>query len=182
MWNCICDCGKTKILRGNTLLTKNTKSCGCLRIDTYKHPIFTTHGLSSGRIYEQWKGIKKRCYNSKGKQYKDYGGRGINVCDDWKNSFLLYFKWAMENGYSETLSIDRINNENDYCPENCKFSTSKEQNNNKRNNINITINGIIKTVPEWSEYSGVGKEAIYYRYYKGIIGQDLLKPVTKRRG
>ena len=109
----------------------NTKSCGCYQkrrtSETQK-----THGLNSTRLYKIWKEIKRRTLNPKHKQYKDYGGRGITICDEWKNDFMPFYNWALSNGYSDELSIDRIDNDGNYCPENCRWTTRTMQSRNQR--------------------------------------------------
>lgn len=127
---CKCDCGKETIVE-KSHLTKNidyTDSCGCSK---------GIHHKRNTRLYKIWVGIKKRCYNLKNEDYKNYGGRGIKVCEEWKNDFISFYNWSMVNGYQDNLSIDRIDNNGNYEPYNCKWSTRLEQNNNKRNNILI---------------------------------------------
>ena len=110
-----------------------TKSCGCYqkRRTSESHK---THGLGSTRLYPIWASIKKRTLNLKTVDYINYGGRGISICDEWKNDFMSFYNWAMENGYEENkgLSIDRIDNDGNYCPENCRWTTSIIQNRNRR--------------------------------------------------
>lgn len=112
------------------------------------------HGMWGTSIYARWKHIKARCYNSNGKQYKDYGGRGIRVCDEWldkENGFMNFYNWAMENGYREDLTIDRIDNNGNYEPDNCRWVSHKVQNNNTRRSHRITYNGETHSLTEWSK-------------------------------
>jgi hypothetical protein len=138
-WLCKCDCGNEKIIRGVHLRGKQIRSCGCLQIEKA-----TKHNKSRTKLYRVWKSMIARCYNNKNHAYADYGGRGIKVCDEWLNSFETFLK---DMGEKPTIkhSIDRINNNANYCKENCKWSTKKEQSLNKRNSFKIldTKNNII---------------------------------------
>lgn len=130
-WLCECDCGNEIIVLGYALRNKNTRSCGCLgrksRINAN-----TKHNLSDHRLHLIWDNMKQRCYNQKSPNFKYYGGRGIKICDEWLNNFINFYNWSMNNKYAENLSIDRIDNDGNYEPSNCRWVTMKEQCNNKR--------------------------------------------------
>ncbi len=127
-WFCKCDCGNYSIVCGDNLKNGAVKSCGCLRHLATR----TTHNFSRTRIYTIWCGMKARCFNVNNPRYKDYGGRGISMCDEWNNSFINFYNWSIQNGYKSSLSIDRINNDLGYFPNNCRWTTAKEQANNRR--------------------------------------------------
>lgn len=140
MWRCVCDCGNETIVRHSNLTRGTTTSCGCYHREKFGD-INRTHNLShKSHLYSVWKNIKDRCYREKCKSYKNYGGRGIKVCDEWKNDYKKFYEWAMANGYEEKqtaggvniLSIDRINNDGNYEPQNCRWVTADIQAKNKR--------------------------------------------------
>lgn len=138
-WLCQCDCGNTIKVASNCLRFDNTRSCGCLKIEhAMKHvDAYRKHGLSGERLYPVWKSIVSRCTNPKNKRYKDYGGRGITVCSQWLSDYENFRKWAFATGYDQTAkrnvcTIDRINNDGNYEPSNCRWVDMKTQCANKR--------------------------------------------------
>ena len=131
LWLCKCKCGNNKIVLGNSLVTSLTKSCGCYNKEHSKK-IHSTHNMSYSKLYKVWQGMKTRCYNPKFIYYNNYGGRGIKICDEWLNDFGKFYDWTINNGYKEGLTIDRINNDGNYEPSNCRWITRAEQNRNQR--------------------------------------------------
>lgn len=132
-WLCKCIlCGKTKAIREDSLLDSHIKSCGCLqRKNAYiMSQNNIKHHKTNTRLYNIWCSMKQRCYYVKHKEFKYWGGKGVTVCDEWKDNFQNFYDWAINNGYKDNLSIDRINCNGNYCPDNCRWATAKEQVNN----------------------------------------------------
>lgn len=170
-WICKCECGKTVSVVTSNLKNGSAKSCGCLRQENFIK-MLTSHGLSKTKIYKTWKSMKFRCYNENDKEYDRYGGRGIEICDEWlnkENGFINFYEWAMANNYNDKLTIDRIDNDGDYCPENCRWATLYEQGNNKSNNVFVNYEGEEITLKELSVKLGTTFSAIKNHYYRGNL-------------
>lgn len=186
-WIFQCDCGNRVIITPDCVFKKNptTKSCGCLNDEVRASGANRrTHGMVDTRLYKIWTAMKRRCNNTHTTDYKQwYGKRGIKVCDDWENNFLSFYKWAMGNGYSDELSIDRIDPNKGYCPDNCRWATFEEQANNKRNNRYLTYNGVTHTMREWSNILGVKYHILNSRInsYNWTVEEAIETPVGKRR-
>lgn len=166
MWKCQCDCGNHSIVVGQDLRRGKTSGCGVCIIG---HNV--KRGLTSSRIYGIWNGMKNRCSNENTSSYYRYGARGITVCDEWLNNFQSFYDWAMENGYRDDLTIDRIDNDNGYSPDNCRWITMHEQNRNKCNNRKITCRGITKIVADWAIVLGIGKEILAYKLNRSELSE-----------
>lgn len=189
MWLCKCDCGKKTIVSAGNLKNNHTTSCGCYAIQKKKNkmqkqnPMYK-HGLYNTRINRIWNSMKKRCYLKTHQAYNNYGGRGILVCDEWlnkENGFINFYNWSMKNGYKDDLSIDRINVNGNYEPNNCRWATREEQQNNKRNNRIIKYNGEEKTLTEWSKIYGINYNTLISRLYSKKENKELFAPVKNRR-
>lgn len=167
-WFCKCDCGNIVSVRSSALISGRTKSCGCLKLETAKEIGRTTgvkHGMSqNNRLYRTWKNMRARCENQNNNDYCRYGGRGISVCEEWQD-FSAFYRWAMENGYNESLSIERIDNNGNYCPENCKWATNTEQQRNRRKTVKLTYKGETKALSEWVEIFGLKMKTCYGRMH-----------------
>ena len=167
-WLCRCSCGNEIVARGNHLRSGNVKSCGCLRAEENRRRV--KHNKSHDRLYNIYYGMKKRCYSPSHKFYKDYGGRGITLCEAWLDhdmGFQNFYKWAIENGYKDGLTLERIDTNGNYCPENCAWKTMKDQANNRRNTVHITYNGKTLTSSEWERECGIPRQTILKRYRNG---------------
>lgn len=172
---CQCDCGNTSIIRGDHLRSGETLSCGCL-IKKYGITKYTKEGQSTlnQRLYAIYDKIKQRCYNKNNRAFKYYGSRGIKIYQPWLDDFMIFYNWAVNNGYSDNLTIDRINVNGNYEPDNCRWATYEEQNNNTRRNVHITYNGKTQSVSQWSRDLNIPMNRIYYRYHKGWSDKECL--------
>lgn len=173
-----CDCGTIKECRMSDVKMKRIISCSCHKRQVISE-ISSTHRLTKHRLYGIWLGIKKRCYNEKEKSYPRYGGRGIRVCSKWENDFMSFYNWAINNGWGKGLVLDRINNDGNYEPVNCRFTTVTVNNNNKRNNLRVTINGETKTVGEFSKQYNIKYQTLRDRILKGYKPSEWIKPVSE---
>lgn len=175
-WKCVCDCGNVINAVHSNLTKGATQSCGCLQKELASKR-FSTHKKRSTRLYSIHANMKQRCYNPKNKRYKNYGGRGIIICPEWlgNNGFENFYNWAVHNGYKENLTIDRINNNGNYEPLNCRWANSKEQRLNTTNNHKLTYNGKTLTAYEWSKITGINYKCILSRInnYKWSVERAL---------
>lgn len=134
------------------------------------------HGLSDNKLYGVWNSMKYRCYNKNAHNYCNYGGRGIKICKQWIDNFLNFYEWAISNGYKEGLTIDRIDNDGDYCPSNCRFTTVLRQSNNTRRNFLITYKNETLSATEWARKIGVSPDAIKWRLKKYGLCEKVFYP------
>lgn len=182
-WLCKCDCGGEKIVASYGLVSGRTNSCGCIKREQ-NHQMFTTHGESNvnkTRLYRIWAGMKTRCYNkNQSYAYGKYGAKGIVVCDEWKESYEAFRDWAHGNGYQDNLSIDRIDPHGPHSPDNCRWATDKQQQDNRSNNRILTFNGVSKTLAEWADATGFTKSTIEHRLSRGwSVANTLQTPMRK---
>lgn len=186
-WICQCECGKIiEVFSGNlTSKTRPTQSCGCLSREKSskrmkeKNPGYK-HGKNNTRLHVIWDAMKKRCYLKSHIHYSNYGGRGITVCEEWRNDFLNFYNWAIANGYKEDLTIDRIDSDKNYSPDNCRWITHKEQQNNKRTNHFVEYKGRKYTISQLAEEKNIKYDILLYRINKGWDLEDAINlPVMK---
>lgn len=179
MWKCQCDCGNTSVVLGTRLTSGHTKSCGCYSEDAIKSRV-TTHGMSKTRLYNIWRGMLKRCGYEKATSYKNYGAKGIRVCEEW-HDFEKFQKWAMVNGYSDDLTLDRADNRGDYTPENCRWVDMKTQLRNTSRNKFIMFRGETHCMQDWANILGMNYRTLQQRIntYKWSVERALTAPVGK---
>ena len=177
LWKCQCECGNAIYLTTDILKSGRQISCGC-----YRKSRNLKHGDCYERLYHIWNGMIGRCTHKSYPSYKHYGKNGVSVCDQWKE-YESFKKWALENGYDDNLLIDRIDNGKGYSPDNCRFVTAKQQQNNKTNNHVLTFKGQRKTVCEWAEILNVNPQALFSRLKRGwTIERTLSEPIHLKGG
>ena len=166
MWNCKCECGTERTIRGGDLNHGRSKSCGCLRKELVSKK-FTTHGLTNHRLYNTWTHMKARCYRVEAEDYKYYGAKGITVCSEWKNNFKVFYDWCMSNGYKDELEIDRRDNDKGYSPDNCRFVTHEVNNLNRGLQSHNTsgYTGVSLRGNKWQSHIASKKKQIFLGYH-----------------
>ncbi len=180
LWECECDCGNKVIHSSSELNYGRVKSCGCLKHESGE--MRKKYNARDRKLYFRWSNIKGRCYNPNDPAYNNYGGRGIKMCPEWEMDFFAFRDWSIENGYNELLSIDRIDNNKGYSPDNCRWTDHKTQSNNRRSNHYITINGVTKTMKQWSEEYGIAYHQVQKRIASGWSEQDAIqKPLRHKK-
>ena len=177
IWRCVCDCGKEKIVTTNTF--RNSQSCGCYKSEVLHNLRYK--GTESHLLYGVYRQMQSRCYDSTSQHFKNYGGRGIQVCDEWlgENGLDNFREWAINSGYKKGLTLDRIYNEKDYSPDNCRWVDMKTQSNNKRNNLYFEMDGKTQTLMQWCEEYNVPYSRIRVRVQ--VMGWDLKEALTTTR-
>lgn len=181
IWQCKCDCGKTINVIGGSLRSGNTQSCGCLQKEkaAASGRESRKHGMIYSGLYKSWAHMKARCLHKSNKSHKDYGGRGIKVCDEWME-FVPFMEWAMANGYQNGLTIERVDNDGNYEPSNCIWATPIIQANNKRNNRRLTLNGKTMTVSQWASALGINASTLHSRLCSGWGTEKALSTPTSK--
>lgn len=184
-WKCKCDCGNISIVSASSLKNQTTRSCGCLQKELIANRNLK-HNMANTRVYRIWDGMKSRCYNSNSSGFLSYGGRGIKVCAEWldkEKGFINFYEWSLKNGYNDDLTIDRIDVNGNYNPENCRWLSSKEQAYNRRSNRYITYNNETHTITEWAKIYRINSGTISSRIQSGwSIERAFTTPARKKRG
>ena len=188
LWLCICDCGTEIILPSRSLISGNTKSCGCFKREVsigkfveYRKENLHCPEERDRRLENIWSGMRYRCFNPTSKLYPNYGGRGITICQEWSD-FYAFQEWAFSSGYSEDLTIDRIDVNGPYSPENCRWATLRQQARNKRETIYLTLGEDCKPLADWAEELGIPWGTLHTRYLLGWSDERILTtPVQKHK-
>lgn len=178
-WLCQCDCGNTREATSNKLTHGDTISCKECRYKKVASKNYK-HGMEPIRLWHVYYHMIGRCENPNTPMYYRYGGRGISVCEEWKESFTSFRAWALNNGYKNGLTIERINNDGNYCPENCRWATVTEQANNRSTNRMVTVNGEEDTLANWARRTGYAYEKARYRLKRGMSGDEVFGQFLKR--
>lgn len=173
MWRCKCECGNYVSVSGEALRSGRTVSCGCFK-KNYMSQKMSTHRETHTKLYGVWCSMKARCHNKNTIAYESYGGRGITVCDEWRNDYSKFSEWALANGYATGKSIDRIDNNRGYSPDNCRFVDAKIQACNRRSNRILTLGDESHTVTEWAEILGKNPKTLFSRVYAGLSTERIL--------
>ena len=179
---CECQCqDKTvKSIRGDSLISQKSTSCGCYNRERVSD-VTSKHKSSNSDLYDVWINMKQRCLNKNNPSYNNYGGRGITICDEWLNNFSEFRKWSIENGYEKGLNIDREDNDKGYSPDNCRFITYIENQNNKRTNTYLEFNNEINTIANWARKLNMNPRTLVTRLdtLNWSIEKTLTTPVKK---
>lgn len=171
-WRCKCDCGNEKVAGSESLRNGSTSSCGCKYFESNKGRN-KTHGQTGTRLHKIWSSMKQRCNNPNARCFELYGGRGITVCDEWQNSFEAFRDWAIANDYADNLTIDRIDTNGNYCPDNCRWATYKMQENNRTNNHKVTYRGKEYTLSKLAEELHISSATLAWRLNHGWNENEL---------
>jgi len=173
LWLCKCDCGKDKVARSYDLRKGKTSHCGCL-LGKNLSAGSLKHGCKPKRLHEMWVNMKTRCYNENYELYHRYGGRGITVCQEWLHDFAAFRAWALTNGYSDDLGLDRTNNNDNYSPNNCRFATPTEQSNNRSTNRMVTVFGETDTLANTARRYQINYATFQSRINHGVKPEDAI--------
>jgi len=175
---CKCDCGNITTIRSDAI-SGGTQSCGCITKEIASK-FWKKHGMRNKRIYNIWHGMKQRCLNNNNPGFKDYGGRGISICEEWEDA-SNFFEWAFRNGYTNEMTIERIDNNGNYEPSNCMWIKQSEQLRNTRSSVKITFNGLTLCRRDWAKKIGISDPSFQKRLKKYSIREAITKPINKEK-
>lgn len=177
LWLCKCDCGNKTLVTTSDLRRGHTTSCGCVgKAHSFKH------GMTGSRIHNIWLNMRYRCRNKKDTTYKNYGARGIDICDEWYDNFQNFYEWSIDNGYTDDLTIDRIDNNGNYEPSNCRWVSFVDQQYNKRGTVHVYDKNMEYTIKDLSDITGICCNTIRTRIRRGWSVDDILKtPLGRKR-
>lgn len=173
-WLCRCDCGNYIYNKSYALTSLHSKSCGCAKAEASRK-LLTKYGMGDTRLASIWRDMRKRCYYSNCNIYKNYGGRGIKVCSEWKDDFMNFYNWAINNGYNDKLTIDRIDVNGNYEPSNCRWVTKKNQGNNRRNNCYLIYNNEKITLTQLANILNKNEKTISKQKLRGWSLEKILR-------
>lgn len=170
MWRCVCECGTEKAVRGKTLTSGESQSCGCLQKELLSQRASKHNGFGT-RLYAIWNSMRQRCNNPNHHAYHNYGGRGIQICSEW-DDYSVFRDWALSSGYDENASrgeftLDRIDVDRGYSPDNCRWAGMREQADNRRDSIIVTYNGDTHPLTVWAELLGINYQTLWKQYKQG---------------
>ena len=175
-WNCVCDCGTKRVVLNNALKSGASTSCGCIhrekQVEVARNN-FSTHKETKTRLYQIWAGMRKRCNNPNASNYSNYGGRGITVCEEW-DDYTSFRDWALSHGYSDSMSIDRVNVDTGYSPNNCRWVGSVAQANNRRTSKLISMNGVTHTIAEWAKELNIPYKTLWKKLRAGKKLEEII--------
>lgn len=173
MWECLCDCGRLSVIKASNLANGLSKKCRYCK-DGTPNSRYRFHGETKSRLWRIWRNMRSRCENPNASEYENYGGRGICLCEEWKD-YVSFRNWALSHGYSDELSLDRRDNNKGYNPENCRWATRDEQQRNRKNNIFVEYKGQKKILKDWAEDLGIPYSRIQARLSLGWSFEDAVE-------
>lgn len=176
-WNCICDCGNEHIAASRSLRHGDTRSCGCILREFNESQ--RTHGRQPRRLHRIWSGMKCRCHDPNNKDFRNYGARGISVSEEW-SGFEAFRDWALSHGYRDDLTLDRIDVNGNYSPENCRWATAEEQANNRTNNHKVSYKGETKNVSEWAKQYGIDASLFHAAIRRGKTIDEIVSKYSEK--
>lgn len=181
-WLFKCDCGNERVLIPNSVFSGNTKSCGCLNQELRRKRQLKHDMCGKHRLYSIWSGMKQRCFYKKSHKYESYGGRGITICQEWREDFINFYNWANSHGYKDDLTLDRIDNDGNYEPQNCRWATIEQQSENKRPRKSKYFNFERRNFSQFAKENGIKRSTLINRLNRGMSIEEALSTPIKKTG